>query len=167
MGNKLAACEATQAVGVPVMSATGPLPKDAQRARKIAEAIGYPLMLQASWGGGGTDMRTIESCADLDAQIAAARHEGKAAFENDEVYLEELVPSARHFDVQVIGELNGNLVYLCERDSSVRRRNQKVVERAPAHHLADRARTELYDAMLRLMRSVGYTHAGTAEFLRR
>ncbi|HEY0879570.1 MAG TPA: biotin carboxylase N-terminal domain-containing protein, partial [Zeimonas sp.] len=165
LGNKVAARAAAVAAGVPVMPATGPLPLDARQAREQAEAIGYPLMLKASWGGGGRGMRTIESAADLDAQLAAARREAKAAFGNDEVYLEKLVRRARHVEVQVIGDLHGNLVHLFERDCSVQRRNQKVVERAPAPYLDEAARAELCDAALRLMRSVGYTHAGTVEFL--
>ncbi len=165
LGNKVAARAAAVAAGVPVMPATGPLPVDARQARESAEAIGYPLMLKASWGGGGRGMRVIESAADLDAQVAAARREAKAAFGNDEVYLEKLVRRARHVEVQAIGDLHGNLVHLYERDCSVQRRNQKVVERAPAPYLDDAARAQLCDAALRLMRSVGYTHAGTVEFL--
>jgi len=126
LGNKVAARTAAVAAGVPVMPATGPLPVDAQQARESAQAIGYPLMLKASWGGGGRGMRVIESAADLDAQVAAARREAKAAFGNDEVYLEKLVRRARHVEVQVIGDLHGNLVHLYERDCSVQRRNQKV-----------------------------------------
>jgi len=165
LGNKVAARAAAVAANVPVMPATGPLPADAQQARETAQAIGYPLMLKASWGGGGRGMRVIESAADLDAQLAAARREAQAAFGNDEVYLEKLVRRARHVEVQVIGDLHGDLVHLYERDCSVQRRNQKVVERAPAPYLDDATRAQLCDAALRLMRSVGYTHAGTVEFL--
>ncbi len=165
LGNKVAARAAAEAAGVPVMPATGPLPADPAQARGMADRIGYPLMLKASWGGGGRGMRVIETASDLDAQLDAARREAKAAFGNDEVYLEKLVRNARHVEVQVIGDLHGNLVHLFERDCSVQRRNQKVVERAPAPYLDDALREQLCDAALRLMRSVGYTHAGTVEFL--
>jgi len=165
LGNKVAARAAAQAAGVAVMPATGPLPRDAAEARRLADAIGYPLMLKASWGGGGRGMRVIESAADLDAQLEVARREAGAAFGNDEVYLEKLVRRARHVEVQVIGDRHGNLVHLFERDCSVQRRNQKVVERAPAPYLDERQRAALCEAALRLARAVGYTHAGTVEFL--
>ncbi len=165
LGNKVAARAAAVAAGVPVVPATGPLPDDPGRARAMADALGYPCMLKASWGGGGRGMRVIESAAGLEAQIGSARHEAKAAFGNDEVYLEKLVRRARHVEVQVLGDLYGNLVHLYERDCSVQRRNQKVVERAPAPWLDEGARERLCEAALRLMRSVGYTHAGTVEFL--
>jgi pyruvate carboxylase len=122
-------------------------------------------MLKASWGGGGRGMRVIESEADLGAQIDAARREAAAAFGNDEVYLEKLVRRARHVEVQIMGDRHGNLVHLFERDCSVQRRNQKVVERAPAPYLDAAGRTELCEAALKLGRAVGYTHAGTVEFL--
>ncbi len=122
-------------------------------------------MLKASWGGGGRGMRVIETEADLDAQLEVARREAGAAFGNDEVYLEKLVRRARHVEVQIIGDTHGNVVHLFERDCSVQRRNQKVVERAPAPYLDEAQREELCDAALRLARAVGYTHAGTVEFL--
>jgi pyruvate carboxylase len=165
LGNKVAARAAAVAAGVPVMPATGPLPVDPAEARRLATEIGYPLMLKASWGGGGRGMRVIESEADLDAQLDVARREAAAAFGNDEVYLEKLVRRARHVEVQVIGDRHGNLVHLFERDCSVQRRNQKVVERAPAPYLDDARRAELCESALKLARRVGYTHAGTVEFL--
>ncbi|ODS99576.1 MAG: pyruvate carboxylase [Lautropia sp. SCN 69-89] len=165
LGNKIAARAAAVAAGVPVMPATGPLPADLTEVRRLAAAVGYPLMLKASWGGGGRGMRVIESEGDLEVQLPAARREAAAAFGNDEVYLEKLVRNARHVEVQVVGDRHGNLVHLFERDCSVQRRNQKVVERAPAPYLDDARRAELCEAALRLARQVGYTHAGTIEFL--
>jgi pyruvate carboxylase len=165
LGNKVAARQAAVAAGVPVMPATGPLPADFERCRQLAAGVGYPLMLKASWGGGGRGMRVIDSDADLQSQLPAARREAAAAFGNDEVYLEKLVRRARHVEVQVLGDLHGTIVHLFERDCSVQRRNQKVVERAPAPYLDDARRGELCEAALRLARAVGYTHAGTVEFL--
>ncbi len=165
LGNKVAARNAAVAAGVPVMPATSALPRDIEEAKKLALAVGYPLMLKASWGGGGRGMRVIESEADLPGQLEMARREALAAFGNDEMYLEKLVRRARHVEVQILGDAHGNLVHLFERDCSVQRRNQKVVERAPAPYLTDAARTELCEAALRLGRAVGYTHAGTVEFL--
>ena len=165
LGNKVAARAAAMAAGVPVMPATGPLPADPAEARRLAEGVGYPLMLKASWGGGGRGMRVIESPDDLDAQLDVARREAGAAFGNDEVYLEKLVRRARHVEVQVIGDRHGNLVHLFERDCSVQRRNQKVVERAPAPYLEESRRAELCASALKLARAAKYTHAGTVEFL--
>src|SRR5690606_32834930 len=121
--------------GVPVVPATGALPEDDNACLRLAREVGYPLMLKASWGGGGRGMRAIHSEDELLPAIAAARREAVAAFGNGEVYLEKLVQRARHVEVQVLGDLHGNLVHLFERDCSVQRRNQKVVERAPAPYL--------------------------------
>ena len=183
LGNKVAARNAAVAAGVPVMPATAPLPctvlgpeasaeqresaagADLQAALHAAGEVGYPLMLKASWGGGGRGMRVIENEADLTGQLGAARREAAAAFGNDEVYLEKLVRRARHVEVQIMGDTHGNLVHLFERDCSVQRRNQKVVERAPAPYLDEAGRQALCESALALGRAVGYTHAGTVEFL--
>jgi pyruvate carboxylase len=183
LGNKVAARNAAVAAGVPVMPATAPLPctvlgpeasaeqresaagADLQAALRAAGEVGYPLMLKASWGGGGRGMRVIENEADLAGQLGAARREAAAAFGNDEVYLEKLVRRARHVEVQIMGDTHGNLVHLFERDCSVQRRNQKVVERAPAPYLDEAGRQALCESALALGRAVGYTHAGTVEFL--
>ena len=165
LGNKVAARHAAVAAGVAVMPATPPLPRDLAECQRLAEDIGYPVMLKASWGGGGRGMRVIERAADLPAALEAARREAQAAFGNDEVYLEKLIRRARHVEVQILGDLHGNLVHLHERDCTAQRRNQKVVERAPAPYLDAAQRAALCDSALRLMRSVGYTHAGTVEFL--
>jgi pyruvate carboxylase len=165
LGNKVAAREAAIKAGVPVIPATGTLPADIKEVRKLALEIGYPLMLKASWGGGGRGMRMIESEAALEELVAAGRRESLAAFGSDEMYLEKLIRHARHVEVQVLGDTHGQLIHLFERDCSVQRRNQKVVERAPAPYLDDATRHELCETALKLCRQVGYTHAGTVEFL--
>lgn len=165
LGNKVAARHAAVAAGVAVMPATPPLPRDLAECARLAAGIGYPVMLKASWGGGGRGMRVIESEAGLAQSLEASRREALAAFGNDEVYFEKLIRRARHVEVQILGDRHGNLVHLHERDCTVQRRNQKVVERAPAPYLDDAGRAALCDSALRLMRSVGYTHAGTVEFL--
>ncbi|NIE66854.1 pyruvate carboxylase [Burkholderia sp. Ax-1719] len=165
LGNKVAARNAAIAAGVSVMPATDPLPFDIETCKRLAAEVGYPLMLKASWGGGGRGMRVLESESDLETSLVAARREALAAFGNDEVYVEKLVRNARHVEVQVLGDTHGNIVHLYERDCTVQRRNQKVVERAPAPYLDHAGRAELCEAALRLMRAVGYTHAGTVEFL--
>lgn len=165
LGNKVAARAAAVAAGVPVMPATGALPEAVDDCCRLAAEVGYPLMLKASWGGGGRGMRVIETEQDLPGALELARREAKAAFGNDEVYLEKLVRRARHVEVQILGDSHGGLVHLFERDCSVQRRHQKVVERAPAPYLDDAVRESLCQSALALTRAVGYSHAGTVEFL--
>ena len=165
LGNKVSARGIAVTAGTPVMPATGPLPDDMAEVRKMAEEVGYPVMLKASWGGGGRGMRVIPDASKLEQEVAAGRSEAEAAFGNGEVYLEKLVERARHVEVQLLGDHHGTVVHLWERDCSVQRRNQKVVERAPAPYLDADRRNELCEAALKLAREAGYVNAGTAEFL--
>lgn len=165
LGNKVSARNLAQKAGTPVMPASGVLPEDTIEVRLMADEVGYPVMLKASWGGGGRGMRIIRNEKELDTEVLAGRREAEAAFGNGEVYLEKLVERARHVEVQILGDLHGNIVHLFERDCSVQRRNQKVVERAPAIYLDDTGRQNLCEAALRLARQVGYSNAGTLEFL--
>ncbi|SEP66525.1 pyruvate carboxylase [Solimonas aquatica] len=165
LGDKVAARKAAEAAKVPVLRASPALPHDLEECKKLVARVGYPVMMKASWGGGGRGMRVIDSEAELAVQMETARREAKAAFGNDEVYVEKLVRRARHVEVQVMGDTHGNLIHLFERDCSVQRRNQKVVERAPAPYLSAAQREELCGAALRLCNQVNYSHAGTVEFL--
>ena len=165
LGNKVAARNLAVEVGVPVVPATDPLPDDMDEVARMAEAIGYPVMLKASWGGGGRGMRAIRAPEDLAREVTEAKREARAAFGKDEVYLEKLVERARHVEVQVLGDTHGNVVHLFERDCSIQRRNQKVVERAPAPYLDAAQRQELADHALRIARATDYIGAGTVEFL--
>ncbi len=165
LGNKVAARNLAIETGVPVVPATDPLPDDLEVVRSMAEKIGYPLMLKASWGGGGRGMRVIREPGDLEREVVEAKREAKAAFGKDEVYLEKLVERARHVEVQILGDTHGNAVHLFERDCSIQRRNQKVVERAPAPYLDDAQRAELAGYGLTLARETSYVGAGTIEFL--
>jgi pyruvate carboxylase len=165
LGNKVAARNLATRAMVPVMPATPPLPADMEVCRKQAAEVGYPVMLKASWGGGGRGMRVIENDAQLAELLPVARREAKAGFGNDEVYLEKLVRKARHIEVQILGDTHGNLVHLFERDCTVQRRNQKVVERAPAAFLTAAQRNELCGYALQIGRAVKYRNAGTVEFL--
>ena len=165
LGNNISARAVAEGAGVPVMPATGPLPEDLKAIRRLAEDVGFPVMLKASWGGGGRGMRIIEDAAGLQTGVATGRREAEVAFDNGEVYLEKLVVNARHVEVQLLGDAHGNIVHLFERDCSVQRRNQKVVERAPAPYLDSATRSELCEAALDLARAAGYSNAGTAEFL--
>ena len=165
LGNKVAARNLATAAGVAVMPATPPLPASLEESVKLAHGVGYPVMLKASWGGGGRGMRIVDSDAQLAELLPLARREAKAAFGNDEVYLEKLVTRARHVEVQILGDSHGELVHLFERDCTVQRRNQKVVERAPAVFLGNEQRAELCAAALAIGRAAHYVNAGTVEFL--
>jgi pyruvate carboxylase len=165
LGNKVAARNLATHAGVPVMPATDPLPDDSKSWKRLAEEIGYPLMLKASWGGGGRGMRVIRDEAQLIRDITEAKREAKAAFGKDEVYLEKLVERARHIEVQVLGDTFGNRVHLFERDCTIQRRHQKVVERAPAPYLSHEEREELCNYALRIADAADYVCAGTVEFL--
>ena len=165
LGDKVSARQIAIAAGVPVIPASEPLPRDLDECEAIASEIGYPLMLKASWGGGGRGMRPIHEPSQLRAAIDEGRREAKSAFGRDEVYLEKLVGDARHVEVQILGDANGNLVHLFERDCTIQRRNQKVIERAPAPYLDDSQRAEVCDAALKIGRHTQYRNAGTVEFL--
>ncbi|RVA18368.1 pyruvate carboxylase, partial [Mesorhizobium sp. M7A.F.Ca.CA.002.05.1.1] len=165
LGNKVAARNLAIEVGVPVIPATDPLPDDMEAVKKLAKGIGYPVMLKASWGGGGRGMRAIRAEADLAREVTEGKREAKAAFGKDEVYLEKLIERARHVEVQVLGDTRGNAVHLFERDCSIQRRNQKVVERAPAPYLEMSQREELCGHALKIARETSYIGAGTVEFL--
>ncbi|WP_165216880.1 pyruvate carboxylase [Affinirhizobium pseudoryzae] len=165
LGNKVAARNLAISVGVPVVPATEPLPDDIETVKKMAAEIGYPVMLKASWGGGGRGMRVIRSEADLAKEVTEAKREAMAAFGKDEVYLEKLVERARHVESQVLGDTHGNVVHLFERDCSIQRRNQKVVERAPAPYLSEAQRQELAGYSLKIAAATNYIGAGTVEYL--
>jgi pyruvate carboxylase len=165
LGNKVAARNMAIASKVPVVPATDALPDDMNEVKRMAAEIGYPLMLKASWGGGGRGMRRIMDESSLVAEVSEGKREAKAAFGKDEMYLEKLIERARHVEVQLIGDDHGNLVHLFERDCSVQRRNQKVVERAPAPYLSQQVRDELTGAAIRLGKAANYRGAGTVEFL--
>ncbi len=165
LGNKVAARNLAISVGVPVVPATEPLPDDMAAVAKMAEEIGYPVMLKASWGGGGRGMRAIRDPKDLAKEVTEAKREAMAAFGKDEVYLEKLVERARHVESQILGDTHGNVVHLFERDCSIQRRNQKVVERAPAPYLSEAQRAELAAYSLKIASATNYVGAGTVEYL--
>lgn len=165
LGNKVAARNLAISVGVPVVPATDPLPDDEAEIHRLAAEIGYPVMLKASWGGGGRGMRAIRDPKDLLREVTEGKREAMAAFGKDEVYLEKLVERARHVESQVLGDTHGNVVHLFERDCSIQRRNQKVVERAPAPYLKEAQRQELADYSLKIAKATNYIGAGTVEYL--
>ncbi|MBR9894314.1 pyruvate carboxylase [bacterium] len=165
LGDKASARKVAIEAGVPVIPATEVLGDDFKAIAKEAEEIGYPLMLKASWGGGGRGMRPIESGKELKEKVLEGRREAEAAFGNGEGYLEKMITRARHVEVQILGDKQGNIYHLYERDCSVQRRNQKVVERAPAPYLSEAQREELCELGRKICAHVNYECAGTVEFL--
>ncbi|MGB0498482.1 MAG: pyruvate carboxylase [Rubricella sp.] len=165
LGDKASARQVAIAAGVPVVPATDVLSDDMAEVKKMADAIGYPLMLKASWGGGGRGMRPILKAEELKDKVLEGRREAEAAFGNGEGYLEKMIQRARHVEVQILGDSQGNIYHLWERDCSVQRRNQKVVERAPAPYLSPTQREQICNLGKKIAEHVGYECAGTIEFL--
>ncbi|WP_317055533.1 pyruvate carboxylase [Roseovarius rhodophyticola] len=165
LGDKASARKVAIEAGVPVIPATEVLGDDMDLIRKQADEIGYPMMLKASWGGGGRGMRPINSPDELEEKVREGRREAEAAFGNGEGYLEKMIIRARHVEVQILGDTHGNMYHLFERDCSVQRRNQKVVERAPAPYLSDAQRAEICELGYKICKHVNYECAGTVEFL--
>src|SRR3954453_17047950 len=165
LGDKVAARKIALEAGVPVLSGSDEPIQPGPEAHQLAESLGYPVIVKASMGGGGRGMRVVESADALDSAIDQARREAGTAFGIPDVFLEKYIRRAKHIEVQLLGDLHGNLVHLYERDCSVQRRHQKIVEIAPAYNLDPALRSEICDAALRLGRHVRYENAGTVEFL--
>src|SRR5437773_7566625 len=165
LGDKTAARKLATSAGVPILPGTEKPVKSAVEAQKIAREIGYPIIVKAAMGGGGRGMRVVQDAAQLDALLEEAQGEARSAFGDASVFLEKYLPRARHLEVQILADHHGNLLHLYERDCSVQRRHQKVVEVAPAANLAAGIRSELCDAAVQLTRKANYRNAGTVEFL--
>ncbi|MDQ2089286.1 pyruvate carboxylase [Marimonas arenosa] len=165
LGDKASARRVAIEAGVPVIPATEVLGDDMEAIKAEAREIGFPLMLKASWGGGGRGMRPIQSEKELPEKVMEGRREAEAAFGNGEGYLEKMITRARHVEVQILGDQHGGMYHLYERDCSIQRRNQKVVERAPAPYLTELQRTEICELGYKICKHVNYECAGTVEFL--
>ena len=165
LGDKVSARAIAAVAGVPTVPATGALPTDTKAAFGLVEEVGFPGILKASWGGGGRGMRVVEGPGEFEAALLAARREAAAAFGKDDVYFERFIRRARHLEVQVLADAHGSIVHLFERDCSVQRRNQKIVECAPAPGLGAAEREALTGYALAIARQAGYLNAGTVEFL--
>jgi len=165
LGDKASARRVAVEAGVPVIPATEVLGDDMDAIKKEAAEVGYPLMLKASWGGGGRGMRPIMNEGELEEKVREGRREAEAAFGNGEGYLEKMIMKARHVEVQILGDSHGQIYHLWERDCSVQRRNQKVVERAPAPYLSETQREQICQLGKKICQHVNYECAGTVEFL--
>jgi pyruvate carboxylase len=165
LGDKTAARRLAASAGVPVLPGTENPVQSPAEAQKIALEIGYPVIVKAAMGGGGRGMRVVHSATQLDALLEEAQGEARSAFGDASVFLEKYLPRARHLEVQILADHHGNLLHLYERDCSVQRRHQKVVEVAPAANLPASVRNELCDAAVQLARKASYRNAGTVEFL--
>ena len=165
MGDKVAARALTQKLKVPTLPGTEDPVTDRAEALKVAAQIGFPLIIKAAFGGGGRGMRVVHKAGDLDSLLDEAQGEAERAFGNAAVFLEKYIPRAKHIEVQVLGDRHGNVLHLHERDCSVQRRHQKVIEIAPSVGLNDGVRRELCEASVRIAREIGYDNAGTIEFL--
>ncbi len=165
LGDKTAARRLARKAGIPVVPGTEEAVAEPRQAERIAGEIGFPLIVKAAFGGGGRGMRVVDAAADFAGRLEEARREAAAAFGNDAVFLERYVRRARHIEVQVLGDRHGNVLHLYERDCSVQRRHQKVVEVAPAVALDARIRRELVEAAVALAKAARYENAGTVEFL--
>jgi pyruvate carboxylase len=166
LADKTAARKLAEQAGVPIVPGTEqPVDPSDPNIQSIAAGIGFPLMIKAAFGGGGRGMRIVRSKDEFAARLSEASQEAGAAFGNDAVFLERFVPRAKHVEIQILGDLHGNVLHLYERDCSVQRRHQKVVEIAPSVGLPASVRAQLSEAAVTLARAAGYYNAGTVEFL--
>lgn len=164
MGDKVEARKAMMAAGVPVVPGTPQGLRD-EEAIQAAEQIGYPILIKAAAGGGGKGMRTVRRAEDLEAALGAARREAKGAFNDDTVYFEKLIENARHIEIQLLADKHGNVIHLGERECSIQRRHQKLIEEAPSVAVDDNLRAKMGAIAVRAAQAVNYVNAGTIEFL--
>ncbi|MFP4597453.1 MAG: pyruvate carboxylase [Persicimonas sp.] len=165
LGDKVSAKKVARRAGVPVVPGTEDAVDTLDEAKAFADEVGFPLLVKAAHGGGGRGMRVVEDAGQLVEAFKGARSEAKAAFGSPEVFIERYIDKPRHIEVQLLGDQHGRRVHLFERDCSIQRRLQKIVELAPAPNLDEDVRQKLYDYALKLADTVGYSSAGTAEFL--
>lgn len=165
LGNKSNAREMMIGAGVPVIPGSDGIVKDLDQAYEIADRLGYPVMVKASAGGGGKGIRIVRKREDLEQAFEAAQSETKAAFGDDKMYMEKVIEQARHIEVQILGDRFGNVIHLGERDCSLQRKNQKVLEEAPSPVLSDDVRSRMCESAVLAAKAAGYENAGTIEFL--
>ncbi|HEU4565767.1 MAG TPA: acetyl-CoA carboxylase biotin carboxylase subunit, partial [Gemmatimonadaceae bacterium] len=165
MGSKTAARQLAVAAGVPVVPGTTEPLRDAEEAAAIAERYGYPVLLKAAAGGGGKGMRVVRQPSEMAGALEAARREARNAFGDDAVYVEKYIVGPRHVEIQVLGDAHGTMLYLGERECSVQRRHQKMIEEAPSVAVDPELRRQMGETAVRAARAAGYVNAGTCEFL--
>jgi acetyl-CoA carboxylase biotin carboxylase subunit len=165
MGSKTSARQAMEVAGIPFVPGSARGLETVQEAQEVAERLGFPIMLKASAGGGGKGMRMVHSAKDLRSAFDAAKSEALRAFGNDEVYIEKLIEAPRHVEMQVLADEHGHCVYLGERECSVQRRHQKVMEESPSTFVNAEMRRHMGELAVRVAQAAGYTNAGTVEFL--
>lgn len=165
MGSKIGAKQAVEQFNVPMVPGTKEALKDIGEGKKIAASIGYPVLIKASAGGGGKGMRVVNAENEFEEQIRLAQSEAMSAFGDDAVFIEKYVGSPRHIEIQVLGDTHGNIVYLFERECSIQRRHQKLVEEAPSSCLTPEIRKAMGEAAVNVAKACNYTGAGTVEFL--
>lgn len=165
MGNKSNARELMIKAGVPVIPGSDGVVENAEKAKEVAKRLGYPVMVKASAGGGGKGIRIVRSEDELEDAYESAKSETKAAFGDDTMYMEKVIENARHIEIQILGDEHGNVIHLGERDCSLQRRNQKVLEESPSPVLPEETRKAMGEAAVRAAKAVGYKSAGTIEFL--
>ena len=165
MGSKIGAKQAAKKFNVPMVPGTEEPISDINEARKIANKIGYPILVKASAGGGGKGMRVVNNEGEFEEQIRTAKSEALSAFSNDDVFIEKYVGSPRHIEIQLMGDQHGNYVYLFERECSIQRRHQKLIEEAPSSCLTPEIRKQMGECAVAVARSCNYYGAGTVEFL--
>lgn len=165
MGGKISAKQAVSAYEVPMVPGTKEALRDIKEASLIAEKIGYPVLVKASAGGGGKGMRVVNHAGEFEEQIKLAQSEALSAFGDDAVFIEKYVASPKHIEIQILGDMHGNIVYLFERECSIQRRHQKLVEEAPSSCLTPDVRKKMGEAAVNVAKACNYTNAGTVEFL--
>lgn len=164
-GDKVKAREQAIAAGIPVIPGTDGPVESLEEVEAFAKQAGFPLMIKASLGGGGRGMRIVKDAKELASSYERAKSEAKAAFGSDEMYVEKFVDRPKHIEVQILGDADGNIIHLYERDCSIQRRHQKVVEIAPSNSISEKLRNDICDAAVKLMKNIDYINAGTVEFL--
>jgi acetyl-CoA carboxylase biotin carboxylase subunit len=165
MGNKSVAKDTMKAAGVPVIPGSNGIVQTLEEAKEIASAMGYPIMIKAVAGGGGKGMRFVQQPEDLEKMFTMARNEAEAAFRNPDVYIEKFIEEPRHIEVQVFGDRHGNAIHLNERECSIQRRHQKLIEETPSPIMTKELRRQMGDAAVKAALAVNYEGAGTIEFL--
>ena len=165
MGNKSNAKELMKSVGVPIVPGSDGTVKNAEDAIKIAEKIGYPVMLKAVAGGGGKGIRVVNSQSELITSYNLVKQEAKISFNNDEIYMEKFIQNPRHVEIQILADEHGNVIHLGERDCSIQRKNQKILEETPSTAIDDKLRNKMGESAIKAAKASGYSSCGTIEFL--